>query len=282
MDPQRKFDRIPNKPDDRDWQMADYLRGDAIARRFIAAREPATAGPLDAVDAALATFVAKSRSKTGIALAKAVVAYLHGAVTPTPPSPTPTPVPVPGAVNWSDQWQLDQGSTGHCVGFGWAQWFNSAQAVDPDLNTNTGYANADGDRIYYECKVIDGEPGQENGSEVRSGAKAMQARGKLTNYVFAATTAEVVAWVSTKGPVVIGSDWMSGMDSPNANGVVTATGTVRGGHCYLCDGYDPATGLLRFQNSWGDWGLNGYFFMKVADFAKLLAAQGDACAALEA
>lgn len=282
----RTFDRIPNTPDAKDWRMADFLPPQTLS-----------AGPLDDVDAALATFAAKSRSKTGIVLAKAVVAYLHGQITPTPPptptptptptpvptpTPTPTPTPVPsGAVNWSDQWQLDQGATGHCVGFGWAQWFNSAQAVDPDLNTNTGYTNADGDAIYYECKVIDGEPGQENGSQVRSGAKAMQARGKLKNYVFASTVGEVVAWVSTKGSVVIGSDWLTGMDNPDANGLVHATGSLRGGHCYLCDGYDPATGLLRFQNSWGSWAQNGYFFMSVPDLAKLLAAQGDACAALE-
>lgn len=276
---ERVFDRIPNTPDLRDWKMADHLGAD----------RPDTATPLDAVDAALAQLKAKRAAKTTIAFAQAVADYLHGGGTPTPPPPPPPgpptpPPPTPGTVtNWSDKWQLDQGNTGHCVGFGWAQRFNSQESADPDAASFQGYTNADGDKIYYECKVIDGEPGQENGSQVRSGAIAMQNRGKLTAYAFASTVDDVVAWVQTKGPVVIGSDWMSGMDNPDAKGVVHATGSVRGGHCYLCDGYDPATGLFRFQNSWGTgFGVNGYFYMSKADLAKLLAAQGDACGAWEA
>ncbi len=264
--------RIPNVLDGRDWKVADHIDTAQVLATF-------TPGSIAAVDATLKT-LHSSRVFHFAALlgwADAVTAYLHAG-----PSPTPTPVPVPTAVVWTDAAQLDQGSTPHCIGFGWAQRFNTLEAADPDAATFAGYVNADGDAIYYECKVIDGEPGQENGSQVRSGAKAMQARGKLANYAFAASVDEIKAWLLAKGPVVVGTDWLTGMDSPDAAGLVTVGGSVRGGHCYVADAYDPNTDLIRFQNSWGTWGLNGYFYAKASDWAKIGPGRGgDACVTIE-
>lgn len=195
---------------------------------------------------------------------------------PTPPPPPPLPSPTPGAKTWGDTAQLDQKDTGHCVGFGWAQWGNTEPIAD-------FYNDDDGHAVYYECKVIELEPRQENGAQVRSGAKAMEKRGKLSAYVFATTIEEVTAWLLAKGPVVIGSNFYEGMMYPDpTNGIGTPTGRILGGHCYVADGYDAGTTLIRFQNSWGsNWALNGYFFMFAKDLAILLGEQGDACAALE-
>lgn len=171
--------------------------------------------------------------------------------------------------------QLDQGQTNHCVGFGWAQWGNTNPILD-------SYQDSDGHAIYYECKQIDGEPGQEDGSNVRSGAKAMQNRNKLNAYAFAETVDEIISWVRTNGPVVVGTTWTNDMFSPDKNGLVVPTGATAGGHCYLCVGDIASEQSGLFQNSWGtSWGLNGYFKIKWSDFDTLFKDQGEACAAVE-
>jgi hypothetical protein len=260
--------RIPNEPDDRDFTV-----------KFLQEASP--------LEIALAKLEAsKAVAPATKAFAKSLVDFLEPSPGPTPtpdptpaptPAPTPDPTPVPTSdVQYADKDQLDQGDTGHCVGFGWAQWGNT----DP---INDNFTNADGDAIYYECKVIDGEPKQENGSQVRSGAKAMQDRKRDSAYAFASSLDEIKAWVqSGKGPVVIGSDWYNDMFDPDSKGFVKPTGGVAGGHCFLLVGDLESEGAFLFQNSWGkSWGLNGYFKMKYADFNKLLQAQGDACVCVE-
>src|SRR6188474_1368171 len=101
-----------------------------------------------ALEVALAQLMAsKQVAPATKVFGKAVVDFLQ----PAPPPPDPTPV---GDKVWvNPDAVLDQGNTGHCVGFGWAQWGNSEPFSDD-------YKNADGHAIYYECKVIDGEPGK--------------------------------------------------------------------------------------------------------------------------
>lgn len=180
------------------------------------------------------------------------------------------------AVTWADTEQtLDQGQTPHCIGFGGAQWGNT-------LPVDDRYADSDGHALYYECKVLDGEPKIEDGSDVRTLAKALQARGRLKTYAFAASIDEAVAWVLAQGPVIIGSDWTNDMFSPDANGFVKPTGGVAGGHCYLLDEYDPVAMVLGFRNSWSaSWGIAGRFYMHQADAVTLFASQGEALAATE-
>jgi hypothetical protein len=81
------------------------------------------------------------------------------------------------------------------------------------------------------------------------------------------------------GPFMIGTNWLSGMDNPNGEGLVRARGTVRGGHEYEVLNYDASKAWWECVNSWSDsWGKRGHFFIPDADMAKLLAAQGDATA----
>lgn len=246
--------RKPSLPDFRDFKLADYLTVDAE------------------LDAALAAFLKKHYSQAAQDLAKLVVARIEG-TTPAPPPPTPAPT---GAVVWPNtNAVLDQGQTPHCVGFGAAQWGNT-QPVDDH------FVNADGDDLYYACKVVDGEPGAEDGSTARSAAKVLQTRGRLKTYAFAANIAEVKAFVRTKGPVMFGTDWTNDMFNPDASGYVKPTGGVAGGHFYVCVGDLPDEDALEFLNSWGAfWGLNGRFKLKTADAARLMAQQGEVLAAVE-
>lgn len=276
----RTYDRVPNKPDPQDWQVRTLLGQIQLPK--IAAVDP-----LADVDAALAAMVARAYvSKWVKAWAEAVTAYLHGKA-PTPvPGPPPAPGPQGKAVQWKTRWQLDQGQTGHCVGFGWADRINALEANDPDAVTFKGFTNDDAHKIYYEAVAFDGTPGSEAGTSTRNGAKAVKARGLIASYAFATTTAEITLWVTTRGPVVVGTDWYEGMENPDARGLVRVGGAVLGGHEWLIVGYDPAAvGGPEYicQNSWGDqWGDHGLFRIKVADFAQLLASQGDACVVVEA
>jgi hypothetical protein len=176
---------------------------------------------------------------------------------------------------WGLDIQLDQGQTNHCVGFAWAGWGDSAPVRDT-------YQNADAHAIYYEVKVIDGQPKGENGSTVRSGAKAMRARNRLSAYGFAKSTEEIDTWVDESGPLVVGTTWTSDMFSPDANGFVAPTGAPTGGHCYLLIDRLADEDAYLFQNSWGEaWGLNGRFKMKRSEFGSMLSVFGEACCAAE-
>jgi hypothetical protein len=208
---------------------------------------------------------------------KIIKAFLSAnpAPTPEPPSPTPTPDPVTSRV-WTDNAPvLDQGQTGHCVGFSWAQFGNT----DP---INDNYDNEQGHAIYYECKVLDGEPRAEDGSYVRTGAKAMKNRGRIATYVFSTNIQDVKEWLLTQGPVTVGSDWMNDMFDPDGEYYVHPQGGVAGGHAYLCVGYDAPTDTYIFQNSWGSgWADGGRFKMHAQDFQLLLSRDGEACGTTE-
>jgi Papain family cysteine protease len=187
------------------------------------------------------------------------------------------PKPVVGDITpgWELKIQLDQGQTGHCVGFGWAGWVD-AMPIEGNLQ------NADGHAIYYECKVIDHEPLAENGSYVRSGALALRNRGRLAAFAFAKTTAELDSWINTQGPIVVGTTWTNDMFDVDAKGYVKPTGAVAGGHCYLMLERIDSEDAYVFQNSWGaGWGQNGRFKMKRTDFDSLLQDDGEACCAAE-
>lgn len=161
----------------------------------------------------------------------------------------------------------------NCVGFGWAGWGDTLPVDDQ-------WVNSDGHAIYYECKVIEGDPGGEDGAYTRDGAKVMLNRHRLSTYAFADTMTTILEHLRLKGPVVIGSDWTDDMFSPDENGYVQPTGPVVGGHCYLLYGIEGNT--LVFKNSWGDsWGDNGSFRMHISDFQPLLDAYGEAVASVE-
>lgn len=184
---------------------------------------------------------------------------------------------------WSDGEILNQGNTPHCVGFGWAGFGNSTPYDDH-------FVNADGDAIYYAAKQLDGEPGQENGSDTRSGAKAMQQRARIAAYAFASddpATAhdEVTQHLATQGPVVRGTDWYESMFDPTGDGhlrwPLPSGDKIAGGHEYFAIAYDATTDEYECINSWGDWAQAGRFIVPRPLADHLHERQGDACLALE-
>jgi hypothetical protein len=91
--------------------------------------------------------------------------------------------------------------------------------------------------------------------------------------------------VCTKGPVVLGIPWYSGMYSTGPGGQIWVNGELAGGHCILCIGYWPNHpqfgNCYVLLNSWGrTWGINGVGYMIESDMRRLLVTeQGEACIA---
>lgn len=249
-----KYGRIPSPPDERDFKLEHFL-----------GEEDPLIGLLKTLDKSHAAVATKK------ILDNLVPRFL--AMNP-PPRPEPPP---PTNRYWTNrQVALDQGNFGTCVGNGYAQWGNTEPIED-------AYTETDAREIYYETTVFDGypDPTGQNGATVRSGAKAMQARGKLQIYAFAESLDTALAWLLTKGSVVVGTDWTYDMENPDADGFVHPTGDVAGGHCYLMVGFDGHD-VIRFLNSWGpEWGDNGYFNMHAQEFAALLENRGELCTAVE-
>jgi hypothetical protein len=177
---------------------------------------------------------------------------------------------------------LDQGNVSSCTG----------NATVGALGTSPAYAAlseliADGLvldedlalKIYSEAETIDGDgpyPPNDNGSSGLSVAKAAKNNGLISGYTHITNIAQAQTAIQSH-PFIVGSDWMTDMDNPDENGVVQIGGSVRGGHEYECVGYDSATDLWEFVNSWGtSFGKAGHFFYNTANFHSLLSNGGDA------
>jgi hypothetical protein len=197
---------------------------------------------------------------------KAWAAEVMGVLVPQTPAPPPPPPPPPEQdVVWplADP-VLDQGDTPHCGGFGGSHWCN----LEPVIGH---LATSDAHALYYESVAIGGYPGTEDGVESRWVAKALQARGRLDTYAFAQSLDEIKAWVRTRGPVMMGTDWTYGMFNPDADGLVQVTGDMAGGHFWCVCGDLPELEQVLCLNSWGSgWGRGGFFRLGYTDLASLL------------
>jgi hypothetical protein len=169
---------------------------------------------------------------------------------------------------------LDQENTSHCVGFSMAHF-------GINLPTWTAYSKQDAHQLYYKCKEVDGDPGAENGTTIRSAARVLQDIGAIDNYAFARDINSIRWWLLNKGPLIVGTMWTEGMMTPDKQGLLDIHGFVLGGHAYLINEWRK-DGLLGIKNSWGPrWGENGKAYITVDDFEKLFNYGGEALAAVE-
>lgn len=196
----------------------------------------------------------------------------------------PLRAPLPEYKYWATGELLDQGSTGTCVGHGWAGWLMASPT-----RTKNGPSPF---TIYRECLAVDEWPSNDAeatlpdsqlqfGTSVRAGAKALTNRGHIEEYVWGFDLDTVKRYVLLRGPVVMGSDWFSGFMTPDSKGFVQLTGAVVGGHCYLVNGYSKRLRAFRGLNSWGDWGQRGRFWLPEAVMAALMEAGAEAASAIE-
>lgn len=184
---------------------------------------------------------------------------------------------------------LDQGPTSCCVGFAWSNFLRCApmQTVKNQSPFDI-YRKAvqldEWPENNSEATLPDGSDKFVSGTSVRAGAEAVTAEGRLKSYLWAFTLSPVIEWVLTRGPVVLGVNWYSSFDKPNADGIarITPQASVVGGHAFLMRGANTKRSLALFENSWGDgWGRNGMFYLPFADLERLIYEKGEVCTAIE-
>jgi C1A family cysteine protease len=138
-------------------------------------------------------------------------------------------------------------------------------------------------RAYYHAEtLIDGfgdpYPPNDRGSSSLAAMKVAKAKGWITEYRWAFSLDDVLHALQV-GPCIAGTEWLTGMDSPDSSGRVHVTGDVRGGHEYCLVGVDMAEQTILAVNSWSaGWGNAGYFVLTWDDLAQLLAREGDVAA----
>jgi hypothetical protein len=181
---------------------------------------------------------------------------------------------------------LDQKALGSCTGNACEGAIGTSGLFDalPDmlrLSTTDAVANeAAAVVLYSRATQLDGIPGSyppnDTGSDGLSVAKAAKEQGLISGYLHAFSLDAALRALEQQ-PIIVGIDWYSGFDDPDAAGLVQISGGVRGGHEIVFDEIDAAKKLVWFTNSWGtSWGVNGRACMSFKTFGKLLKRDGDA------
>jgi hypothetical protein len=199
----------------------------------------------------------------------------------------------PGTRHYRTGLTLDQGPTGTCVEHGWRHKMGAAPIMQlvplPQYALYRLIVAADEWRDNdYEATAPDDQ--LQSGTSVRAGAKVLQSMGYIANYLWAQSVEDIRAWhLAGFGGTVMGTTWTTDMMAVDSQGFVSVTGRNEGGHCYTSHGWNDrvkhkgrTVRALRCQNSWGrEFGENGFFWIEEDDLARLMADQGEACAAVE-
>lgn len=188
--------------------------------------------------------------------------------------------------HWHVHSILDQGNTSECVGHAGWSWLAGGPVVNRPPFTPTV--------LYNWARERDEWPGENyEGTSTLGLMKALKERGYINEYKWALDAATIVAWVLTKGPVCVGTNWHLDMFP----GIVTKhgfyvepTGPIEGGHEYPIFGVDldrwtpdGSKGAVRFPNSWGNtWGSEkGRAWMSIKALDSLIKADGEAVTSTE-
>lgn len=178
----------------------------------------------------------------------------------------------PRSYTWSCAVHLDQGQLGSCVGHG----FTHLEIARP--KPHKGLTEDDAKALYYRAQQLDEYPGEQyEGTSVNAGGLASREKGWLKEFRWATSVDDIVSAVGYHGPVVMGTNWYTGMMDTDAKGFVHPTGANEGGHCWLVKGVSVKGKYFRAHQSWGtSWGLDGDFLISWDDLGILLADQGEA------
>ena len=175
-------------------------------------------------------------------------------------------------------WWGNQGDLPYCVGYAWAHWIEDGPITHPGKKPNLSPIT-----IYENAQKLDEWPGEGYpGTSVRGGLKYLKQIGVATSYYWAFDVDTIINYVLQYGPVVVGTDWYTGMFYPDRRGVIKIGGNIEGGHAYLINGVDTTTQQFRIKNSWGwSWGKGGMASISFSDMSQLILQEGEAAIAIE-
>lgn len=180
----------------------------------------------------------------------------------------------------------DQGDEGVCVGFAVATGMKEYQ----ELLDYQKLVELSPRFVYSEAKKIDGMPGVE-GTTIRAAmrvlkklgvsqekfwpyyphqedkpktdAKANAQKFRITTYARILDLNELRMSLAGKGPAVLGIEVYKGMFNAKAGlvPIPKAREAALGGHAICAVGYDDKKELIKFKNSWGQWGDKGFGYL---------------------
>ena len=182
---------------------------------------------------------------------------------------------------------LDQGNLGSCEGNTAVEWLNCTPAAKNRARSTfkshdaQGYLNeTDAVQVYAKATHLDEDtteayPPTDCGTSALGIAKAMKFFGAIDKYEWTFSWEHFLAAIQTQ-PVMLGTNWYSGMFDPAKDGTVEVSGSLDGGHAYLARGVDFKNSRVLCRNHWGtDWGLKGEFWLSFATLQRLLGEKGD-------
>ncbi len=185
------------------------------------------------------------------------------------------PIPLRNVLHQRHCPPFDQGNVGSCTG--------NAEAgllmTEPFYTSGRVLTESDAVDLYSLATKLDrikGDyPPDDTGSTGLAVMKAARQLGYIRGYTHAfglqhALEALVLA------PVITGVVWYEGFDTPDANGLISISGAIRGGHEFEVLGLDVDNKVVRACNSWGTgWGDQGYFQFSFDTWDQLLHQKGD-------
>lgn len=174
---------------------------------------------------------------------------------------------------------LNQGSLGSCTGNALVG-FLGTEPASLQLKPGTVLDEKLAVEIYSrgtQLDLINGcYPPTDTGSSGLAVCKAAIEKGLISSYRHTFGFSQALAALSHDGPLIVGTNWYEGMDSPDDRYKLKVTGQVRGGHEYEVVAIEVDLKLVRMVQSWGDqWGDKGYAWITFDDFERLLAEDGD-------
>lgn len=174
---------------------------------------------------------------------------------------------------WECAKTLDQKTTPKCAGYSLAHNF-IAHPV-PILWVDDAFAS----KLYHGGQENDEWPGTDyDGTSCLGVLKYAKKLRLITGWKWAFTHRDAQLGISHVSPGYAGSNWYTGMMTPDADGFIHVTGQNEGGHAYLYIGIDIERQAFIIKNSWGtEWGKHGdgTAFISFDDYEKLRSNYGE-------